>query len=257
MSLKQVYASPLCTQRKLPDEYIEVYDKMLATIAETRGVSPSTLAAFLPRCGHKYNGNLMVIGRALNGWQEEPITLEILANIDERQAVIREERLAAESLEVCPMNWLIESDGIQRPYNAKGSAFWRVAHTSANHFSDVPQGDSASWPNYICWSNLYKVAPAERRNPTGKLKSVQESFSADLIRREIAEFAPSRILVLTGREWFEPFAERLNLAMQWRIGLVEGICRLPGQQWVIAQHPQGKSDSAVVAEAWKAFKGYL
>jgi len=61
-----------------------------------------------------------------------------------------------------------------------------------------------------------------------------------LLAREIVELNPSRVLVLTGRWWFEPFAERLGLAVDWGAGLVEGVADDGSCRWVIAPHPQGK-----------------
>jgi len=43
-----------------------------------------------------------------------------------------------------------------------------------------------------------------------------------LLEREVAELAPRRVLALTNRWWFEPFAEALGVDVQQREGLVEG-----------------------------------
>jgi hypothetical protein len=48
------------------------------------------------------------------------------------------------------------------------------------------------------------------------------------------------VLVLTGRWWFEPFADYLGLAVDWQAGLVEGVADDGSRRWVIAPHPQGK-----------------
>ena len=64
----------------------------------------------------------------------------------------------------------------------------------------------------------------------------------------------ARVLVLTGRWWFEPFAERAKLNVEWRDGLVSGVVRQPARTWVIAGHPQGKP-RGMLDEVVEAFAG--
>src|SRR4051794_40667963 len=63
-----------------------------------------------------------------------------------------------------------------------------------------------TWPSWICWSNLLKVGPSSMQTqPPAMLKKVQLSHGIRLITQELAEFNPRRVLVLAGRNWFNPF----------------------------------------------------
>ncbi len=106
----------------------------------------------------------------------------------------------------------------------------------------------------MAWTNLAKLAPAEGGNPGGPLLEVQRELGPGLVKREVLELAPRRVLVLTGRWWFEPFAERIKLDVEWRDGLVKGVVRQPARTWVIAGHPQGKP-RRMLDEVLEAFEG--
>jgi hypothetical protein len=105
---------------------------------------------------------------------------------------------------------------------------------------DPASRDDPLWSSRLAWSNLAKLAPAEGGNPGGPLLEVQRELGPGLIDREVHELRPRRVLVLTGRSWFEPFARGTGLEVEWRDGLVQGVVRERARTWVIAGHPQGK-----------------
>lgn len=41
---------------------------MLGDVASTPGINPRQLAPFWPKVGARFDGGLMVVGRAVNGW---------------------------------------------------------------------------------------------------------------------------------------------------------------------------------------------
>ena len=61
----------------------------------------------------------------------------------------------------------------------------------------------------MVWSNLYKIAPL-RGNPDSYIKSLQQEFAIELVRKEIEELKPKYCIVLTNEEWWEPFRNGLN-----------------------------------------------
>jgi hypothetical protein len=219
--------------------YEAAYDRLLAAAATTPGVQPRKLVAFWPMVGHAYRGELLVFGRAVNGWMDHE-DVDALAEPEARHALVSAARRTAEGSGDCPMGWVTErwspGDG---EYSTARSAFWRHIRNALSAVEPDSEGDP-HWSSRIAWSNLAKLAPAGGGNPGGPLLDIQRDVGSALVAREVLELAPRRVLVLTGRWWFEPFAARAGLDVEWRDGLVQGVVRQPGRTWVIAGHPQGK-----------------
>lgn len=227
------------TAMTLSDDYRGAYEQLLAAVAARPGVEPPKLVGFWPMVGHAYTGELLVIGRAVNGWIDHE---DVAALVDPavRAGFANAARQTAEGSGDCPMAWVTErwspGDG---QYSTARSAFWR--HIRAVLAAvDPASGDDPSWSSRLAWTNLAKLAPADGGNPGGPLLDVQREIGPGLIRREVLELAPRRVLVLTGRWWFEPFAEGIGLEVDWRDDLVAGVARDSTTSWVIAGHPQGK-----------------
>ena len=111
----------------------------------------------------------------------------------------------------------------------------------------VPQ-----WSSRLVWTNLMKLAPAEGGNPGGSILETQRKDGWRLLRHELAELAPRRVLILAGRWWFEPFVRPLRLDVEWRDALVVGIANELDRRFVIAGHPRGKP-RAILTEVVAAF----
>jgi hypothetical protein len=232
----------LTRHQRLSNGHLAAYERLLASIASTPDIEPNELAAFLPTVGHAYTGELMVVGRAVNGWIDR-ITLGDLASSSARRRITDTARATSLGTGDCPMDWV--TGRWSRPvgeYSTGRSAFWR--HVRAVLAAVVPAsvGDPA-WSSRLAWTNLAKVAPWVGGNPEGQLLDVQRSVGPELLRHEVADLQPKRILILTGRWWFEPFATALGLDVAWRQGLVQGVVREANRRWVIAVHPQGKPRS--------------
>ena len=237
--------------RVVDADYEAVFGRLLESV-----VKVPDLTAFWPACGHRYDRGLLVVGRAVNGWTHD-WTRDRAADPAGRAAILAQARSASESAVECPLAWVGKQAGPTEPgvYNTNRSAFWRVtrAVVCRLHEWEPPPPD---WSSYVCWTNLYKIAPAGGGNPGGKLEEVQRDLSGDLLQREIAAFEPRRVLVLTGRNWFEPFAARLSLNVVWRdeARAVEGVAEDRGTRWVVAKHPERKPEDSAIAEILDAFK---
>ena len=194
----------------------------------------------------------MVVGKAVNGWIDEIETAR-LGDADERARLVTDARRTAEGEGIlCPMGWVTDAWGRGGgDYSTARSAFWRQIRGVLSAVDPASSGDPA-WSSRLAWSNLAKIAPAAGGNPGGVLLEVQRNLGPDLLRHEVDELRPRRVLVLTGRSWFEPFAVRLGLDVQWRTGLVEGVVSGGEIRWVIAKHPQGKPRS-ILGEVLEAF----
>ena len=175
----------------------------------------------------------------------------------QRPQVIETVRSHSESKKNCSLAWVVNCPP-ELNYNPNRSHFWNaIKDISLDGVEDNQR--VANWSSYICWSNLYKIAPPKpvgatmTPHPSGLSKRVQMPFSVSLLNQELEEFSPRRVLVLAGKGLFSPFAERLGLKVQWRAGYVEGIAFGTDRKWVIAKHPQGKPKAVFVSEVLKAF----
>jgi hypothetical protein len=230
-------------------KYDVVYERMLEQVASAQAVPIAPVTPFWPLIGWKYDGSLMVVGRSVNGWiddwpigdLEEPVA---------RAAIIREMRADAERSDRCRMLWVTDAAGRGGNYNTRRSAFWRVLHELALHYTGAAEED---WPSNLAWTNLFKVAPAAGWNPGADLQRAQRDAAAALLRIEIETLQPRRLLALTGRWWIGSFLETLGAEVTWREGLVEGVGRHGDTALVIAKHPMTKPHSAFVQEVRAAF----
>jgi hypothetical protein len=210
------------------------------------------LTGFLAMTGHLYEGGLMVIGRAVNGWTTGvlPTALLVPANAHTYANTV----FQSVTGENCPMGWVAECWGAATGYNTRKSAFWRAIRAVV-HGLGLANVESPQWPSHLVWSNLYKVAPATGGNPNSTLCLLQLPGCIDLLRLELATYMPSRLLFLTGMDWVKPFLGVLGAPAQNTPALryVEGFGQgnLPGGQQVnfaIASHPQGKPEALWVHE---------
>jgi hypothetical protein len=103
----------------------------------------------------------------------------------------------------------------------------------------------------LIWSNLYKVAPVKKGNPSTRLIRAQRDLCIRLLKEEVTTYAPRRILFLTGYSWAKPFlsiidkssaithelAAPLELSAKVRLGRGSRVCMT-----IVAPHPQGKKE---------------
>lgn len=222
-------------------------------------LAETPLTSFWPMVGDGYNGEVMVIGRAVNSWRTEWRAGD--AQSPEGLDTVVRDAVSVNSREPDPMDWVVRlwgnggtrSDGFApSTYNTARSAFWRVCRELCA--AGPWFWDPGTWSGHLAWTNLYKIAPASGWNPAGNLLAAQRAGSAALLAREIDELAPRRVVALTGRSWFEPFAERLSLEVRWASGLVEGVADAGRRRFVIAKHPMGKPQARWLAEVRSALE---
>ena len=168
---------------------------LLATILSLVGREAANLpnekiTGFLSMKGHAYNHELMVIGRAVNGWLDG-----VYPNNFSNQAVIKKHAQDAfdsatnpspwgDGINPCPMLWVTDLFGSDRAgsnFNTKKSAFWRVIKQVTKKLNIQGVYDN-NWPSHLVWSNLYKVSPAEAGNPSNGLCKLQLKYCLELLR---------------------------------------------------------------------------
>lgn len=203
------------------------------------------LCCFSAKKGDFYNNNLMVVGRAVNGWdndfQLDNIQIEPLL----------EKLFPKHSVERCPLEWIESSWGNAEGYNTKKSAFWRVIRNLAQTINEFSSNDG--WVSTLVWSNLYKISPSSGGNPTDSLCGYQFDACNELLKTEIEEYQPKCIVFLTGENWFDGFlSENISLTPKPDSKWVDasGTLSLNGfiSKVVIAKHPQGKPETELLNE---------
>jgi hypothetical protein len=236
----------------LSQTYEASFERMLAEVASAATDLDVPLVPFWPLRGAAYDGELLVIGRSVNGWIED-WTAQQLREPSIRQSAVERMRSDAEPVDACRMGWVTDLWGARDGYNTKSSAFWRVLRRIlANDTS--PGLDDARWSSRLVWTNLYKVSPAAGWNPGGNLQRAQRRSAIQLLNLEIEELAPRRVLALTGG-WIGPFSDGLGLNLAARSGLVEAVGMKGDCAWVVAKHPMTKPEDRFVGEVLTAFDG--
>jgi len=244
--------------RALTQTYSDLYRLMLREFGGRWPTACPAMTAFWPMVGHEYTGELMVIGRAVNGWSDE-VVRALLRSDDGVSHVAARARQEAEGTGRCPMRWVSDSAGGGSEYNTNRSAFWRVARRVGAGL-DVLDAGHDSWPSAIAWSNLYKLAPHSGRNPSNAACEAQWPPVARLLAKEVEELAPRRVLVMAGKSWAEDFAIELGLSVQWDVGCddantpVAGTADALGARWVVAAHPERKGDQPIIDAVISAFE---
>ena len=233
---------------QLSTKYEAIYDQLLENVGASS--HSSQMSVFWPMCGHQFDGDLFVIGKTANGCDVNGNKQDFMQARVRRQ-IIAKARKTFEREDVCPMLWLTDS----KRYHWKGSAFFRVMQRVS---LQIDTERAENWSSWICYSNLLKVGLTEKNiTPPVSLRKMQLPCNIRLLQQELEEISPRRVLVLTGTEWFRPFADKLGLKIRGYTGLVEGVAMQDERQWVIAKHPMGKREDDLVDEVMKAFTGRL
>ncbi len=237
---------------------LESLTNLLLSIGSAADRLPrAQVTGFLAVTGTCYSGELMVIGRSVNGWTDgiEPQRLSDQSTA-RSYAIQVQDSVAGNGR--CPMIWVTDCWGEKDGYNTRSSAFWRTIRLVVGELC-IADIEDRTWPSHLVWSNLYKVAPVGGGNPGQALCTAQLPSCISLLGEEIERFAPKRILLLTGMSWAEPFlasfTRRVSMAS---LGYVEALGRIHRQAGgetsiVVATHPQGKRQADWVTDVVNAF----
>ncbi|MGA2403970.1 MAG: hypothetical protein ABSG91_20060 [Syntrophobacteraceae bacterium] len=184
---------------------LNILKKIAADIAKSIGDMPSgLLTGFMAMVGHSYSNELMVIGRAVNGWGTgwEPRTWN-----DElvRDRFANDVFKSVTDGDACPMQWVSRCWGnYDYECNTRKSQFWRVIRNTVSELK-IADVENTVWPSHLVWSNLYKIAPFDGGNPSNQLCSLQFEGCKALLHEEFRLYRPKRALFLTGIDWAGPF----------------------------------------------------
>ncbi len=134
------------------------------------------------------NTNIMLVGRAVNGWDAEWCgTYKDIA----KQAL----NISFDMERTNGIDFYGENS--EESYNYNQCAFMQLGRKVAVLLG-INENDIA---NHLLWTNLYKVAPALSGNPNGKVQKMQRNTAIKLLKKEIDIYKPSHIIFVTDMDW--------------------------------------------------------
>ena len=219
--LKQLYASLIENLAKKGENYFE-----------------DELTIFSASAGTDYNGKIMIVGRAVNGWnhyldpRSERSVQECICSI--------QNALGVESLDWVKTQW-----GSKEKYNTKKSAFWRLSKA----ISAIANPSVEFHTDSIVWTNLYKAAKESGGNPSERLMNVQFDHCKKILDEEISFYRPEVIIFLTGLNWAKDFlTNATRREINGDLEYVELVGTYQKCKYIVGQHPQGKNEAIHLKE---------
>lgn len=236
----------------------ELFTDGLTVIGQNNQLLPAAeISGFLAMTGDLYTGDLMVVGRAVNGWLRGILPAE-LASSRVANSYAEEVFQSVTADGTCPMQWVTDCWGDEAgDYNTARSAFWRVIRKTVGVLG-IADPEDIKWPSHLVWSNLYKVAPADGGNPGNALAEIQFDNCLALFNLELKTYAPRKVLFLTGWDWAGEFLKNCpNIEMH--AGLLEAsgtisVCAGDSCRFAVAKHPQGKPEALWVDAVSEALR---
>ena len=199
--------------------------------------------------GNKYEESklrLMVVGRAVNGWEVDTARCTTLKNTLDmilQQENRFEDVVKPEVFYRDPKTKEIKS------YSYKKSRFWRLIQNILEE-----AGEREDFHQRIVWSNLYKVAPYVTGNPAWSLIKPNMQTYIDCLIDEIRTYNPTHILFITGMDYLNPwvkepqFGEHLGIGRKNQTNFENGQYEtgiFEGRKIVVCGRPEGKSHQAI------------
>ena len=132
------------------------------------------------------------------------------------------------------LKWVEDQKGDNSEYNTSKSAFWRVTENIAHSY--FPQ----NWYKYIAWSNLCKVAPADKGNPNNTEFYKQKDICKKILLTEIDILKPKVVILFTS-DWDILDLPSGKYISEEKWGNTSSILyELNGVYYIHSAHPQGK-----------------
>lgn len=172
--------------------------------------------------GPKYkhsNARLMVVGRAMNGWESDFSSCHSTAELAE--SVVTQKFDFDEIINGSII--VSDQDGRKRGYSYMKSNFWKLIKHVTSYLSDDP----STWNEQVVWTNLYKISPRFSGNPDWKLIKPTMQTHIDILQKEINLYTPKHILFITGMDYFHPWKRQPSFAKHFGIAHISQDIQLP------------------------------
>ncbi len=164
-------------------------------------------AVFTCMVGKRYgqdddNVQFMVVGRCANGWDEDKDYRD--ADAAERFSEHFIQNFTDYMNRDC-YSWIIEENGKQRsknndsngkPYNCETSRFWTYTR-GVFHALGTKTDYCRIWQDKLVQSDLYKISPREKGNPSSRNMKKQEDICKRMLKSEIEFLRPTHVLFET------------------------------------------------------------
>lgn len=215
--------------------------------AEQKERQAGKWCAFWPAVGHQYRrGGVMMVGRALNGWEETTFATKQARSDD---GIVAEKcRKSFVFGPECPVSWVESNWGRGQEYSTGRSALWRMAKKLIEFYGHSGEG----WSGYLCWNNLMRLSPAPGGNPPAWSCNAQLPHARELLEREINLLAPGVIIAFVGKDWFDWFVadgeQIANVKPVSGCRYVTGVGDMCGAPVVVAPHPMKKKEDVLMSE---------
>lgn len=211
----------------LSDSYNELFIRNIKEF-KVKAKKDKKYSVFYPSFGSPKNENpeFLIYGQAVKGW--EPVF-----NVSEKfqqQAILKNSIIYSNDYYIekdhSPLDWVnvywsksyfkktvtTKSEKEFYPpisYSTFRSFFWNITYKLICRYYELNE-DSWEWTKKMIWSNLYKIAPFENKNPSNEECLWQQKHSIELVKKEIEEINPKFCIVITNDSWWQPFRESLN-----------------------------------------------
>lgn len=206
-----------------------------------------TLTPCWPEIGRRYEQGrgILVVGRATNGF-EIAFSAAAMRSMNGRQGLIVQARDFAEREE--PLSWVQLS--AKRGTVGTTSSFWRVTRGLLSIVHGRTAAEDPKWHEFLAWSNLAKVAPHGRGNPSARLYRLQRRACFQALRQEIAELRPRVVLLIAGATWYREVLDALDIRLteQSDCMFVRRAGYHDGTIWICTERPECRPESQFIAE---------
>ena len=256
--------------KTLYSRYKKYQDTNVDNRCHRSSVSLKDLSHFVSMKGPLFDSSdvrLLVVGRATNGWSSLPC---------ETPQEFGDE--ANRKFNEVGFQWIVNPEDDfyalhnkpakeEKTYYLKSSPFWRVAYRIWCGLSD---SNGEGFIKHIAWTNLFKIAPKDKGNPTDKMCKWQFEACKDVFAAEIKAYRPTHILIITDYDYwyahpnynfsglFEDNQYRGSNYEDKNI-FVEATAKIKIEgklvPVVITCRPEGRKEKAFTKEALKFLKG--
>lgn len=227
-----------------------LYEEMLSKFEDR-----SKLTAFCVRWEKDFpqekGKGILFVGRVVNGGNDKADT-----DIDTLFSDTAPNRILQPN---SPIGWVEYFMTHKRnDYKINHSAFWKVIKGISQNI----YGEDNHWYSHIAWTNLYKVSPCDKGNPTSKQEKLQLPYCKKILKAEIEVLQPQFVVFLTSRrEEYNGFImenygtlEKLEVA-PWGKKYETKLYKVSnGMYFIKSYHPQGKPVKAHIEVISKMIK---
>lgn len=192
---------------------------------------------------------LMVVGRAMNGWEKDFSKYSLSEIVD----VLFEDKFDFSDV----INPKLCEKYHDCNYNYIRSKFWKLIKFVLEEYGEANSNwyDSTindKWNEKIVWSNLYKISPQKFGNPSWKIMGLNINEYITILKKEIEEYNPERILFVTDNNYLEPYKDKPTFINAFNIkkcnaGDVVGIGEHGDKKIIVCKRPDrwGMSDEKI------------